>query len=50
MEDIKNLVAMKKEVLLPHLPFVDEMLVKVKSSVHEARWQLMRDAIMSDKK
>lgn len=45
-----DLIKVKKETLMPHVGFVQQMLTKMKGNEEEAKWQAMYNCIVSDKK
>ena len=45
-----NLLIYKKDMLTRHLPYVKNMLEKVRNTEYEKKWQQMYTCIVSDKK
>lgn len=48
--EVDLLIELKKKTLLHHVPFIREMIVNLKGTEFEAKWQTMFDCITSDKK
>lgn len=52
-EDIEtkhDTVQFKKDKLMCHIPFIEEMILKLKGTKFEKNWQTMFNCITSDKK
>lgn len=48
--DTAELIELKKKTLLPFLPYVEKMLLKLRGNKYEDYWVKMRDCIQNDKK